>query len=549
MFEWLILHTAVVAALALLALALGRLLRLGPAARHALWLVVLVKLLVPPVVYWPWALPLPAGRTPEPASPEPGHPAPAARPQAEEEEEPAVLVTFPGDSGLSSPPEPAPAREDVAPEAAPPGLPGLPALLGLAWLAGGVIVAGVQLVRVVRMCGVLGDARPAPGWLADEAAELAEGLGVRAPQVRVLAGLGSPVVWGLGRARLLWPQGLEEALPEEGRRAVLVHELAHLRRRDHWVGWLLLVGGCVWWWHPLYRLVRRRLAREAEQACDAWVVQALPGQRRAYAEALLEVCRQRSPAGLAALGAAGARRDLERRLVMVMRDEVPCRVSRRMLIAAGLLFALAVPAWTVGQEAPAPVKTSGVERDTTPAPGPVVTPATGGTTRLSTAEVPPGPAAKGAGESDHDKRVRDLEARVRALLKELEALRKESGAKGPKTGAVLPGETKLPQPNPLVGYARGLHRAPGEGETITLTRATYKLPAGKAEAVAKFLKENVKASVLETKADGDNLVVTTTPDIQGAIGQLVLLVQGKRPGGAHNHIPATRSSVYPVPRR
>ena len=69
MFEWLILHTAVVTALALLALALGRLLRLGPAARHALWLVVLVKLLLPPVVYWPWALPVPARRAPEPVSP------------------------------------------------------------------------------------------------------------------------------------------------------------------------------------------------------------------------------------------------------------------------------------------------------------------------------------------------------------------------------------------------------------------------------------------------------------------------------------------------
>jgi hypothetical protein len=298
------------------------------------------------------------------------------------------------------------------------------------------------------------------------------------------------------------------------------------------------------------------LGREAEQACDAWVVQTLPGQRRAYAEALLEVCRQRSPAGLAALGAAGARRDLERRLIMVMRDEVPCRVSRRMLLAVVFLAALAVPAWTVGQEPTTPA-TPAVERATTAAAQPV-TPAP---VRTTTAEVPAGPK-KEAGASERDRKVRELEEKVRAMLKELEALRKSSGGTGatpkyenkPETGReTRPAHRELlTGPQDLLNLYRG--RAPADGElvTITLTRATYKLPAGKAEAVAKFLKEHVKASVLETKAEGDSLIVTTTPDVQGAIGQLVLLVQGKRPAGTPYYAPSLRSdpnAVYPSPSR
>ena len=57
MFQWLIVHTVVTAALAGVVLTANRWLRLGPAARHLLWLIALIKFLTPPVVYWPWALP------------------------------------------------------------------------------------------------------------------------------------------------------------------------------------------------------------------------------------------------------------------------------------------------------------------------------------------------------------------------------------------------------------------------------------------------------------------------------------------------------------
>src|SRR5262249_42867412 len=59
MLEWLVLNTLTAAGLALLVLALSRVARLGPALRHALWLVVLAKLLTPPLVRWPWSLPVP----------------------------------------------------------------------------------------------------------------------------------------------------------------------------------------------------------------------------------------------------------------------------------------------------------------------------------------------------------------------------------------------------------------------------------------------------------------------------------------------------------
>jgi len=70
------------------------------------------------------------------------------------------------------------------------------------------------------------------------------------------------------------------------------------------------------------------------------------------------------------------------------------------------------------------------------------------------------------------------------------------------------------------------------------------LPAAKAEALAKFLQQQVKAPVLETKAEGNSLTVTTTPEVQRAIGGFVALVQGKpapnRPQAQAPNQPAAR---------
>src|SRR5205823_5546314 len=134
-------------------------------------------------------------------------------------------------------------------------------------------------------------------------------------------GAGSPLLWSLGRPKLIWPAALIDSLPHDSRRSVVAHELAHLRRRDHWVGWLLLVAECLLWWNPLFWWVRRQVRQNAELACDAWVVATLPDDRRAYAEALLEVSRLVSTgaAPVPALGMSrGPLRAFAERLTMIM---------------------------------------------------------------------------------------------------------------------------------------------------------------------------------------------------------------------------------------
>ena len=59
-------------------------------------------------------------------------------------------------------------------------------------------------------------------------------------------------------------------------RAILVHELAHLRRRDHWTNWFQLGLLAIYWWNPVAWWAHSRARRAVEECCDAWVVWALP---------------------------------------------------------------------------------------------------------------------------------------------------------------------------------------------------------------------------------------------------------------------------------
>jgi beta-lactamase regulating signal transducer with metallopeptidase domain len=542
MLEWIVLNTLTAAALASGLLVLGRCVRLRPATRHALWLVVLLKLVTPPVVYWPW--PLPGVQVVDPAAGESA----LSQPVADGDDDNGLPLTrlevFFAEVRAE--------REAVAPPAGAPPLPPRQVrwsdvALGL-WVGGGIVVGLVQVGRILRFRRLLAQARPGPAWLVAATAARAAALGVRPPVVRVLPGVGSPMVWGFGPARLLWPEGLEECLAPAAREAVVVHELAHLRRRDHWVGWLLLAGGIVWWWHPLFRFVRRQLGLEAELACDAWVVGTLPGARRAYAEALLEVSQwvSRPAVPVAALGAAGSRLDFQRRLVMVMREETPCRLSRQVLAAVGVLALLVIPAWTLGQAPLQPVPVEPPAKvDTKPTPDGVATNLvlqyyTALTELQAKAEQP------GKAPSDRDKKLDELEKKLKDLLKELQALK----AGGTTPAATPPTEHRVP-PGAKVDYVpsanyqlkssgdrvwyepvttyRATVTFPGgtDRTEVVLTRATYKLPAAKAQALGAFLGEHVKATVMEIKVEGENLIVTTTPEAQRTIGQFIALVLGK----------------------
>jgi uncharacterized protein YjbI with pentapeptide repeats len=145
-----------------------------------------------------------------------------------------------------------------------------------------------QLWRIARRCRQM---TAAP--VLSLAAELARELGVTRP-VLLLHGLldgppAMPMTWGFRRPIVLLPTGFA-GWPEHRQRAVLLHELAHVKRGD-WLAQMLAQVTCaVYWFHPLAWWAAGRLRVESERACDDRVLSA--GVRASdYATQLLEVVR------------------------------------------------------------------------------------------------------------------------------------------------------------------------------------------------------------------------------------------------------------------
>jgi hypothetical protein len=417
-------------------------------------------------------------------------------------------------------------------------------------------MAIVQLLRVLRFRRLLLQGKRAPRCLRRDVDDLAVKLRVHAPATRLVRRIRSPFVWGLGRAQLLWPAALMDSLPAPCRRSVIAHELAHLRRRDHWVSWLQVFAECLWWWNPLFWYVRRQLRQNAELACDAWVIGTLPEDRRAYAEALIEVTQQvsQTAAPLPALGMNGsARQVFERRLTMIMRDRVPCRVPRAGLAAVGLLALLALPGWSqVDVQLEKKKDVAGTKRLETITKDVLTTmddtmeelkgvkvklldDLTLSNTELALqalVDVSGAQDARSAKDAEREKRLQALEQQIEALLKEVRALRSGNGSSVRRLSVTTPLALQKDLAVPLrirtaerldvlVDFSRA------DVNTVSLVRTSYNLPHAKAEPLAAFLREHVKAKVMETKVDGDSLTVTTTPETQKAVGGLIALIQGK----------------------
>ena len=401
MIAWAIETTIVVAALAGAVFLVCRVFRPRPAVCHLLWTLALVKLLTPSFTtdWWPpqairdvvtghaqsVAQMVPSGRNapattprnaPEVIAKKLAYMPPSIEEKWEAQREMAERINsgeFEKDAAYPDEDRSAeePSREEreeesredsfayaAIPDQGPPGVAGdsfmsvLPLGLVAIWIAGALAALIVQFRRMVRLSHLARQAAAPPTWLAQRVSAIARDFGIAPPRVFITDHLSGPVVWSLLRPRMLWPSELSENTNRGAIDGVIAHELAHLKRRDHWIAWLELIALCVWWWNPLQYLVRGQLRQHAELAADAWAVSLQPQRRRDYAEALIEVSSKQIHAGYAApaLGVASSgRRAFERRLSMIMTKRLSCRVSP-LVIAGTLALGVGVlPSWSLAK--------------------------------------------------------------------------------------------------------------------------------------------------------------------------------------------------------
>jgi len=220
-------------------------------------------------------------------------------------------------------------------ENAPPAV----ALVAWIWAAGTAFALGRLLLGLVLAFRTVQRARPVDDIWSSLLHEAASTIGV-GRKVRVLEsdGVAVPIVWSAWRPTVLVPPEAH-AWPNDRKRALLMHELAHVARHDWLVQLLAGIIRALYWPHPLAWWAMRRLRRDAERASDDRVVAAgVPAAD--LADHLLAVARalhDGSPRPLSAATAAADRSNLHERVLALLDAQTPRRApTSRALKASGL---------------------------------------------------------------------------------------------------------------------------------------------------------------------------------------------------------------------
>jgi beta-lactamase regulating signal transducer with metallopeptidase domain len=162
-------------------------------------------------------------------------------------------------------------------------------VLVLGWAIGTLTWLSIVVWRVVRFNRILKTTLPVTAALSSTAELVAKRLRLRRlPALRLTNAVVGPMVWPVAwRTVVVLPQQLVRQLDHDQLATIITHEFVHLQRRDHWIRFLEVVVNSLYWWNPVVWWVRRQLHAAEEACCDAQVLQLFPKKVREYGEALL----------------------------------------------------------------------------------------------------------------------------------------------------------------------------------------------------------------------------------------------------------------------
>lgn len=316
--------------------------RVRATIRYAIWMLALVKLVLPP------SLAMPTG-------------AAYWLPAEKAEIHPAALLAPAGTAdktSVNSKYETAGAARVAIPWAG--GSPGITwrAILFLGWFS---VTLGLGIWVICRLrtaLGVIRQSGDAPEAVRVLLESCRRQLGIRRVIPARYAAIGSPAICGVLRPVILIPAGLADHLDASEMRAVLLHELAHYKRGDPWVNLAQIFLQVAYWYNPLLWLANANIRRAREQAVDEMVLVEMGGKGQGYPATLLHVAKLGLARPMAALGLVGILEPgqaLTRRILHIMNRPAPrtARIGAPGLAAVLLLALAGLPMAGRGKTEPA----------------------------------------------------------------------------------------------------------------------------------------------------------------------------------------------------
>ena len=295
--------------------------------RYWIWMLVLLKLMLPPA----FTLPTGIGRWF-------GDYIPAQTSISQQISNTARLKP----AGASAPQDPSFSGENpqvhlsqASPEPAAPAIPVISdsqaltwqAVVFLIWFTGAAALSMLLIHRILFVRRLIAQSMPAKDRYAGILDQCRQKLDIkRKTEIRLSGKLQSPAVCGFFRPVILMPHGLVEKLSPDRLRAVLIHELAHIKRGDLWVNCLQTFLQIVYFYNPLLWLANAVIRRIREQAVDEMVLVALGAGANSYSNTLIDIAEMsflKTSLSLRLIGVVESKKALRKRIKHIINHPIP----------------------------------------------------------------------------------------------------------------------------------------------------------------------------------------------------------------------------------
>jgi len=289
--------------------------------RYLLWLIVLAKCLVPPLLTVPLAI-LP-------------------------QEKPAMVFEVVGTTisePLELPLEPVKLTPATIVRERPTKV-DIRQWLGAGWMVGITVFLVFNLLKAVRTNYWLWRKRKAlSAELLSDIENLFSVYGIKSfTGVWQINGISQPFVWGLLRGSIYLPADLLSLKNSNRCKSLLGHELSHIIRFDAAVNFLQVIGQAIFWFHPFVWWANRKIRAEREKSCDEMAIARLNTSPRDYSTAIVEtlVAKYESTRPVPSLAVAGPVKNIEERIKTMMKPGKKF-YKRPSLVAATVVLMLAL---------------------------------------------------------------------------------------------------------------------------------------------------------------------------------------------------------------
>ena len=323
--------------------------RIRAVFRYCIWLLVFVKLILPPTLSLPTGIGYWCGDYW------------AANPTSTEVPSlPPVQYTEGLPTGYSVMPSEPPEVQPIEAAAEPPApaiflvVPASPSVnweagIFLGWFVGVLVLAVLLMQRVWFVRGLIAQSQPAEGKLTDIVSDCCHQLGIRKKiDLRISQNAQSPAACGLLKPKVLVPSSLLARLSSDKLRTALLHELAHIKRGDLWVNFGQTVLQIIYFYNPLLWLTNAMVRRVREQAVDEMVLAHLGDEAKNYSSTLVDIAEiafARPVLGLRLIGVVESKKALAGRIKHILSKPFPKNAKLGIigLIVVVVLAAVLLP--------------------------------------------------------------------------------------------------------------------------------------------------------------------------------------------------------------